>query len=151
MIAIENARLLSELRQRTDDLTESLERQTATSNVLDVISRSAFDLQAVFKTVAESSVLLCGADRASIFRFDGELLPMVAAYNSPPEFKEWVARHPIGPVGTAVPHALPLNVGRSTFPTSVPILNTPTEQRTPKPYGQSLGYQSSKARNCWAS
>jgi len=90
VIAIENTRLLSELRQ-------SLEQQTATSNVLEVISRSAFDLQAVFETVAESSIRLCGADRAFIFRYDGELLRMIAAYNSPSEFKEWVAQHPIRP------------------------------------------------------
>ena len=89
-IAIENARLLNELRH-------SLEQQTATANVLEVISRSAFDLHAVFKTVAESSVRLCGADRAFIFRFDGEILRMAVAFNSSSEFEDWVAQHPIRP------------------------------------------------------
>jgi adenylate cyclase len=81
VIAIENARLLSELHQRTDDLTESLEQQTATSKLLDVISRSAFDLNAVFETVVESSVRLCAAERGFIYRFDGELLRMAVGYN----------------------------------------------------------------------
>ena len=96
-IAIENARLLNELRQRTADLTETLEQQTATANVLEVISRSAFDLQAVFEAVAESSVRLCGADRAFIFRFDSEFLRMAVSYNSSGEFAEWIANHPIPP------------------------------------------------------
>src|SRR5262249_55086323 len=98
VIAIENARLLNELRQRTTDLTESLERQTATSNVLEVISRSAFDLQAVFETVVESSVKLCGADRAFIFRFDGDALRMTVAFNNvSQEWKEYLAQHPTRP------------------------------------------------------
>ena len=95
VIAIENTRLLNELRQRTDDLSESLEQQTATSKVLEVISRSAFDLQAVFETVAESSVRLCGADRSFIFRFDGELLRMAVAYNAPQELKDFVSQNPV--------------------------------------------------------
>jgi two-component system NtrC family sensor kinase len=90
VIAIENTRLLTELR-------ESLQQQTATANVLEVISRSAFDLHAVFETVAESSVRLCGADRAFIFRFDGELLRMAVAFNCSQEFREFVERNPIRP------------------------------------------------------
>jgi len=97
VIAIENTRLLSELRQRTTDLTESLEQQTATSKVLEVISRSAFDLQAVFETVAESSVRLCGADRAFIYRFDGELLRMAVAFNAPQALKDFLTQNPMRP------------------------------------------------------
>src|SRR5262249_16151456 len=97
VIATENARLLSDLRQRTTDLTESLEQQTATANVLEVISRSAFDLRAVFETVAESSVRLCGADRAIIMRFDGELLRLAVAFNVTPDHKDFVERNPIRP------------------------------------------------------
>src|SRR5262249_3728932 len=97
VIAIENGRLLNELRQRTDDLTESLEQQTATSKVLEVISRSAFDLQAVFETVAESSVRLCGADRAFVHRFDGEFLRMVVAINASQELKDYISRNPHRP------------------------------------------------------
>ena len=99
VIAIENARLLTELRQRTDDLTESLEQQTATAEVLEVISRSAFDLQAVFETVVERSAKLSGADRAraNIFRFDGGLLRLAATFNVPPDVREWLEQHPFPP------------------------------------------------------
>jgi GAF domain-containing protein len=98
VIAIENVRLFDAEQQRTRELSESLEQQTATSKVLDVISRSAFDLQAVFETVVESSVRLCGADRAFIFRFDGELLRMTVAFNTVSrEWKEYLAQHPTRP------------------------------------------------------
>ena len=65
--------------------------------MLEVISRSAFDLHAVFEAVAESSVRLCGADRANIFRFDGDVLRVAAAFNAPQKLMDWLERNPIRP------------------------------------------------------
>jgi two-component system NtrC family sensor kinase len=97
VIAIENARLFDEVQARTRDLTMALQQQTATADVLEVISRSAFNINPVFETVAESSVRLCGSDRALIFRFDGELLRVAAAFNAPHRLMDWLERNPIRP------------------------------------------------------
>jgi GAF domain-containing protein len=88
VIAIENARLLTELRQRTDDLTESLEQQTATSEVLQVISSSPGQLDAVFQAMAEKAVRICGAAFGSIYRWDGTALQLVATHNAPAAYAD---------------------------------------------------------------
>ncbi|MGZ5119579.1 MAG: GAF domain-containing protein [Burkholderiales bacterium] len=94
-IAIENARLFSELQQRNQELTESLEQQTATSEVLKLISRTTFDLKTVLETLVENAVLLCGATQGVLFRLEKHLYQLEVAYNTPPGYVAWRRDNPI--------------------------------------------------------
>ena len=96
--------MLNELRQRTADLTErtanlteALEQQTATSEVLQVISSTPGDLQPVFATMLENAVRICDATFGNIYRWDGEALHMLASHNTPPAFAEDRRRSPYRP------------------------------------------------------
>jgi two-component system, NtrC family, sensor kinase len=88
VIAIENVRLFTELQEKNHALTESLEQQTATSEILRVISSSPTDVQPVFDTIIRSAATLCGATFGNVQRFDGEFMHLVAHYSHSPE---WLA------------------------------------------------------------
>jgi GAF domain-containing protein len=95
VIAIENTRLLNELRQRTDDLTEALEQQTGTSEVLRVISSSAGDLVPVFNAILENATRLSEASFGNLLLREDNAFRRVALYNAPREWAEWTQREDI--------------------------------------------------------
>jgi signal transduction histidine kinase len=105
VIAIENTRLLKELRKRTDDLSESLEQQTATSEVLEVISASTGELEPVFKSMLDNATRICGANFGTMSLYENGAFRPVAFYNVPQAYAKKYADtlirpHPQGPLGT---------------------------------------------------
>jgi signal transduction histidine kinase len=95
VIAIENVRLFDEVQARTRDLSESLQQQTATADVLKVISRSVFNLQPVLETVIANACRLCSADKGFIYRVHGDTGHFAEAYNASPELLEFLAQTPV--------------------------------------------------------
>ena len=97
VIAIQNTRLFNEVQQRTHDLSESLQQQTATADVLKVISRSTFDLQVVLDTLVKSAAQLCEADSATINCPKGDTYALVASHGYTSEIAQYFRNHPILP------------------------------------------------------
>jgi signal transduction histidine kinase/HAMP domain-containing protein len=89
------ANLEHKVEERTRELTESLDQQTATSEVLKVISRSAFDLQPVLETLIENATKLCGADKGYIHRLEGDVYAIAVSYGATAEFTKFMREHPI--------------------------------------------------------
>jgi two-component system, NtrC family, sensor kinase len=101
VIAIENTRLLNELRQRTTDLSQALEQQTATSEVLQVISSSPGELKPVFESMLENATRICEAKFGSLVLFEGNTYRRAALYNAPAAFVEGLTQNPILPLAAS--------------------------------------------------
>jgi hypothetical protein len=97
VIAIENTRLLNELRQRTSELSESLQQQTATADVLKVISASPGELEPVFQAMLENATRICGAKFGTLYLYDEDAFHATAFHNAPLAFMKDRKRAPLRP------------------------------------------------------
>jgi two-component system NtrC family sensor kinase len=117
VIAIENTRLFNELRERTEDLTESLEQQTATADVLSVMSQSKFDLHPILQSVVDTAARLCRAEQAGIFRLDNGAYRFAAAHYLDPSYLEFEKATPYLPgPGTVIGRAARQPMARRRLP-----------------------------------
>jgi GAF domain-containing protein len=140
VIAIENTRLFNELEKRNRDLTESLEQQTATSEILRVISQSQRDVQPVFEAIATNARRLCRAREGGVYTFDGELLHLAAVEGTSPEAEQEIRAHwrvPHRPGGHNT-RTRALATGRAAYIEDV----TADPQYELRPLAVSAGYRS---------
>src|SRR6516165_7851043 len=94
-IAIENVRLFAAEQQRTQELSESLEQQTATADVLRVISTSPGDLKPVFQAMLENAIRICEATFGNLLLYEGDAFRRVATHNAPPNYSAFILREPL--------------------------------------------------------
>ena len=140
VIAIENVRLFTELGTRNRELTEALEQQTATSEILRVISSSPTDVQPVFDIIVQSAMRLCDGRYSGVYRFDGEIIHLVAQNHDRPEVvAAWAERYPCPPDrGSAV--------GRTILDRSIQPMddaqNDPRQSEDSRALSRKLGYRS---------
>ncbi len=133
VIAIENVRLFQELQARNRDVTEALEQQTATGEVLRVIASSPTDLQPVLDTLIANAAKLCGATMGHVRQFDGEFHRVVAHYGESPEMITALRDNPLPP-GPKIPAGQALLEGKS-----VQILDVQSDPRAHLALARSIG------------